>query len=636
MLIDNKPCIVFDVESLSNIFTCTCKNTETLQIITFELSQRKNDIHSLCSYFLSQDAYFVGYNNIHYDNVVLNYIIQYRNHNHSTLDFVRSIYRLTQVIIHEKDSESKWKQWKYARNFLSIDLLTMMYSKALRVSLKEMQVTMHYKNVKEFIIDWSQDLPESKFDELIAYNINDVESTEELLKRLENRLKLRVGINKKYNIDVLSTDDVNIGMKILAKEYMQETGIDRNELEKGRSPCDIIDLEKVILPEISFKTPVLQQVLTDMKAQHNVSPGRQGYINTFIFGGMKVTVGVGGIHGDCGTGIIKPNDDEVLLDWDVASLYPSLMIEYGFYPPHLGKAFLNVYSRIRTIRLEAKRNGDKLINECFKFCLNGLSGNLQNEYSWAYSPFTVMQIRINGQLLLLMLAEELFLAGCKLKQINTDGILFLAAKSASDRLKTLRTGWESFTNLVLEEEQFSAFYQLAINDYFGVYTDGKIKKKGFFITDTLLGKGLLPKIIPEAIINYFVYDIPVADTIRNCTDIRKFIQAEKTGKQWTVEYNDEEQQRTNRFYVSNSGYYLWKWKWVDELDYSTVDNYGAARHTGGKMKGYHNMLKGYGVKLINELDDKDILEYDINHHYYIAQATKVIETLNPRQLSLWN
>lgn len=36
--------------------------------------------------------------------------------------------------------------------------------------------------------------------------------------------------------------------------------------------------------------------------------------------------------------------------------------------------------------------------------------------------------------------------------------------------------------------------------------------------------------------------------------------AEKTGKQWHVEYNNKEQQRTNRFYASTNGAYLWKWK----------------------------------------------------------------------------
>ena len=34
----------------------------------------------------------------------------------------------------------------------------MLYSKDLRVSLKEMQMTMEYDNVQEFMADWDSDL----------------------------------------------------------------------------------------------------------------------------------------------------------------------------------------------------------------------------------------------------------------------------------------------------------------------------------------------------------------------------------------------------------------------------------------------------------------------------------------------
>lgn len=64
-------------------------------------------------------------------------------------------------------------------------------------------------------------------------------------------------------------------------------------------------------------------------------------------------------------------------------------------------------------------------------------------------------------------------------------------------------------------------YQYAINDYIAVkegYKETKnpdlIKTKGMFITKVLLGKGLSAKIIPEAIIKYFVDGIPVEDTIK--------------------------------------------------------------------------------------------------------------------------
>lgn len=634
MIIKDKPCIVFDIEVLKNIFTCTCKNTETKVINVFEISSRKVDINDMVAYF-SQDCYFVGYNNRHYDNPILNYIFYlYRNNyfnTHSTREITESICRMSQLVIDKNSNFDLWKEYKYAKNFLSIDLLTMLYSKALRVSLKEMQVTMHYKNVEEFVVDWQQDLPEKDMDRLISYNINDVESTEELLYRCESDLNLRVSIEKEYGINCLSLDGVNTGMKILEQEYIKHIGIAKDKLEQLRSPCDQIDLEKVIFPWIQFDTPILQQLLKEMKQLHNVSPGRKGYENTFTFGNMKVTVGVGGIHGDCGIETIKPSNDELLLDSDVSSLYPSMILEYNLYPPHLGKEFLETYFDIRKRRLEAKKNKNKVVDKTLKLSLNGLSGNLQNEHSWCYSPFTVMQIRINGQLLLLKLSERLLSIGCKLHQINTDGVLYTCKKAKYDELQAILHEWETLTKLTLETEEFTEFYQLAINDYFGKAPDNSIKKKGFFLTDVTLGKGLTPKIIPEAIINYFISGVPVEDTIKSCKDIRKFLQAEKTGKQWTVEYNEQIQQRTNRFYVSNNGYYLWKYK-IDEA--------------GSKQ--YQNMLKGYGVKLHNTFYSDEDLQwkyahgetfeniYDINYQYYITQCIKIIEKLKPRQLSLFN
>ena len=634
MKIKGKTCVVFDIEVLKNVFTCTCKNTETKQITVFEISPRRVDIQGLVTFFY-EDYYFVGYNNIHYDNPILNYIIMlYREHyfdRYSTRELTESVFRMSQLVIDKNSDFDLWKEYKYARNFLSIDLLTMLYSKALRVSLKEMQVTMQYKNVEEFVVDWHQDLPEKDIDRLISYNINDVESTEELLYRCKDLLELRIETEKDFGLPCLSLDRVNLGDKLLQLKVMEKTGLNKRQLENMKSPANYVDLEKVIFPWIKFESPILQKKLTDMKNQHNVSPGRKGYINTFMFGEMKVTIGVGGIHGDNGTCIIKPNEDELLLDSDVNSLYPSLMRMYHLYPPKLKDVLGQIFPQIIDDRLEFKRTGQKNKNETYKYMLNGVSGKMQDETSWLFSPFTVMQVRINGQLLLLMLAERLLKLGCKLYQINTDGILYKLKKSKYEELQQVLKEWEKLTMLTLETEEFTQFYQLAINDYFGVEPNNKIKKKGFFLTDIELGKGLTPKIIPEAIINYFVHNIPVEDTIKSCKDICKFLQAEKTGKQWTVEYNEQIQQRINRFYVSNSGYYLWKWKLDD---------------TG--KKSYQIMLKDHGVRLHNKFYSDEDLQwkysqgetfqsiYDIDYQYYINQCIKVIEKLKPKQLNLFN
>lgn len=702
MQIRGKTVFVYDIEVFQNIFHCSAINTETKEIHKFEISPRKNQLSELISFFkqvnspvswndnyttncsIDSDKIFCGYNNLHYDNPVINYIIEYE---HVLAErpipvITNSIFNLSREITNSGENIEKWKRWKYQVWFDSFDILTMLYSNKLRVGLKEIQVTMQYKNVQEFVCDWSKPLPIEDFDNMIDYNINDIESTSALLDRCKKDIDLRLAIEDEYGVKVLSKDGVNIGMKILTHKYLEKTGLTWWDIKDLRSPQAYIPLKDVILPFIKYDSPILKSVLDEMKTQV-VSPGRKGYEKNFVFGGLRYTVGVGGIHSKNDPEIIIPAEDEMLIDIDVASLYPSMLIEYGFYPKHLGPEFLEVYSQIRSERIEAKHNGDKIKDSTLKLALNGLSGNLQNEHNFCYSPFAVMQIRINGQLLLLMLAEKLVELGCRIVQANTDGLFVLLKKSVYDKVNIVCREWEQLTKLTLEEDRFEAMYQYAINDYIAVKegyakkkhefrdftavmdpktgdhikygaTNAKgetyrnmdeirkdyIKTKGMFITEVLLGKGLSPKIIPEAIIKYFVDEIPVEDTIKGCTDIKKFLMSEKTGKQWHVEYMNQEIQRTNRFYASTNGGYLWKWKNVEQPEsYKWNDNIKTYQEDNSKplkeQKQYQNMLTASGVTLLNMFDEKPIEDRKINYRYYLRECYKIIEDLKPRQLSLF-
>lgn len=666
MIIRNKKVYVYDIEVFQNIFHCSVKNTETEEIYKFEISERKNQLRELVKFFkqvnsyikwgdfcgtelvIDSDIIFCGYNNLHYDNPIINYIIEYEDRlmSYNVATICNSIFNLSKTItISTEDNIDAWKHWKYQIWFDTFDILTMLYSNKLRVSLKEIQVTMQYPNVQEFVCDWSKPLPLEDFDEMIDYNINDIESTTELLNRCKESINLRIAIEDEYGVRVLSKDGVNIGMKILTQKYLEKTGLTWWDIEGLRSPMDYIPLKDVILPFIKYDSPILQRVLDDMKSQI-VSPGRKGYENNFIFDGLRYTVGVGGIHSKNDPEIIIPKEDEMLIDIDVASLYPSMLIEYGFYPKHLGPEFLEVYSKIKDERIEAKHNGDKVKNETLKLALNGLSGNLQNEHNFCYSPFAVMQIRINGQLLLLMLAEKLTQIGCRIIQANTDGLFVLLKKEIYSKANNICREWEQLTRLTLEEDRFEAMYQYAINDYIAVkegYSKTKnpnlIKTKGMFITEVLLGKGLSAKIIPEAIIRYFVDKVPVEDTIKGCKDIRKFLMSEKTGKQWHVEYMNKEQQRTNRFYASTNGGYLWKWKDTGHKEGEIItytEPYVGERKYKASARQYQNMLTASGVTLLNKFDDKPIEERKINYRYYMYEAYKIIRELKPLQLSLWD
>ena len=97
----------------------------------------------------------------------------------------------------------------------------MMFSKKLRCGLKELQVTMQYPNVQEYDGDFNRNVQDSEIDNIISYNINDVNSTNQLLLLNQKNIDLRIGIHDEYGINAMSMDGVGIGNEILKTKYLQ-------------------------------------------------------------------------------------------------------------------------------------------------------------------------------------------------------------------------------------------------------------------------------------------------------------------------------------------------------------------------------------------------------------------------------
>nr|DAG91038.1 MAG TPA: DNA polymerase [Crassvirales sp.] len=627
MIIRNSVVIVYDIEIFPNVFHCTCKDTETNKLYFFEISNRKNQLTELVDFFFFKnigDKMFCGYNNKHYDDVIINYLIDfyYKMDSLSYLKICNSLFNLSSIIVTSEEGDtSKFKRWKYAKYFYSMDLLTMLFSSKLRVGLKEMQVTMHYKNVEEYSGDFSQFLPDSEIDNMIEYNINDVESTTELLNRLKDDVQLRLFIEKEYGIDALSMDSVKFGETLLLKKYCEETRLSEQYVKTLRSPMDYIPLKDVILPFISYKNPKLQDVLKDMKSQIVYSKERKGYEKKFVLSNVRYSVGVGGIHSLHTPQIFVPSDNEYIGHSDVASMYPSFIIKYKWIPRHLGEEFWQVYSQIYKERIEAKHSGQKLKNLALKLTLNSVTGKMQQETSWMYDPFSVFKIRINGQLILLMLVDRLLELNCKIVQVNTDGVMYIAQKTQREAVQEAVSEVERLTQLTFESDDYEAFYQYAINDYFGVekgYSQSHdpklIEKKGMFITDPRLGKGLAPAIIPKAVINYFLTKQPTSEYIKSSKNIEDFLMYQRVDKKFKVLHGDVPIQRINRFYASTNDYSLFK---VDPT---------------GKVA---NMLTKSGVTILNKMNNIPIEGRHLNYQYYISEANKIISEFVYQQLELF-
>ena len=639
MIIKEKRVVVYDIEVFSNCFHCCCKDTESNTIYKFEISERVNQLKELVDFFYyeNKNRMFCGYNNKHYDDVIINYIIDffYKMETMPYWKICQSLFNLSQQIVNsEEGGDIPFKKWKYAKYFYSMDLLTMMFSQKLRVGLKTMQCTMHYRNVQEYDGDFSLPIPKEEIDEMIEYNINDVESTAALLDKLKEQVELRLFIEQEHGIDCLSMDSVKMAETFLLEKFSERSGIPKNVIKEMRSPMDYIPLKDVILPFIQYKNPKLQSVLEDMKKQVVYSKERKSYEKKFVLSNVVYSIGVGGIHSIHTPKIFLPGPDEFIGHADVASMYPSLLIEYGFGPRQGGEIFRELFAQLKVERLEAKHTGQKVKNAFLKIVLNSPTGKMQQEVSWMYDPFNVFRIRMNGQLILLMLVDRLLELGCEIIQVNTDGVVYRAKKGLYEAISAAIKEVESITHLEFESDEYEAFYQYAINDYFGVLKGGEIEEKGMFITKTNLGKGLSPTVIPKAVINYFVKGEPIEETIKSDRDIRDFLMSQAVDKKFSVMHGENRVQRINRFYASTDGPYIFKRKFDPKDVGKYIGEWDDIRIDDGWSE--QNMLTKSGVTILNKFDDLPIEDRKINYRYYISEAKKIVSEFAEQQLELFS
>ena len=624
MKIKDKTVLVYDIESFPNLFTCSILNSENNKLITYEISEDKNDLGKIVALFQLKEFYFCGFNNKSYDDVLINYLIM-------RFDDLRykPIFEITWLIKSMSDKIIKepvanWVDYKHAYLFNSFDLMTMSFSAKNRVGLKELEVTMGFPNVMEYEGDFSKNVPKELKDKVIEYNQNDVLATGELLNLKKNDIELRLKLNEKYKINVLSKDNVNMGMEILKKEYLEKTNKTWDDIKDLKTPCQLVTFKNIIFDFIQYTTPTLQKLLEKLK-KVSIDPNNKDFREVFEIGGVVHNISLGGLHSINNAEIIIPNEDELLLDYDVDSYYPSCLIVNNLYPKHLGIEFVGIYKNIRDERVEAKKNKNSFLADAFKYAINGLSGNLQSQYSWTYDPELVVKLRINCQLMILMLIEKFDLLGVKIVQSNTDGILIKIKKSLLPEIEKAKDEWCKLTKLSMSKEEFERFYQYDVNNYIGVkkgFTETKdpelIKKKGFFVDETNLGKGMSPKVIAKSLINYFVYNISPEETLKEDKDIKDYLTYQRVSRDFIVEYNGEKSLHINRFYMSTNGGILIKYK----------------MEKGGKAQATR-LCATSPVTIYNKFEDKPFEEYKVNYRYYKNEIYKIINELEINQLSLF-
>ena len=315
------------------------------------------------------------------------------------------------------------------------------------------------------------------------------------------------------------------------------------------------------------------------------------------------------------------DDSYIYVHYDIASFYPSLMIAYNIAPAHINKGvFVKLVKWLRDTRVNAKHSTEEYIDgiqkdllaQALKIVINSIYGKLGFEKGDICDRLAVLQVTINGQLMVMMLCEELELNGIEVVSANTDGIVVKLYKNKKEIFDKIANNWLETTKLEADNEEYKAYINRDINNYIAQEINGKCTFKGAFNPKMYavdLQKGYDMPIVAEAVYQYFINDVPILETLYKCKNILDFCKTQNVARSFNIEYVDNigthKLQRNVRFYVSNNGGIIYK--------------------VSPELKS--NLCSGQKVIVLNTLDDKNIEERDICYQYYYNEVLKIIDPI---------
>lgn len=120
----------------------------------------------------------------------------------------------------------------------------------------------------------------------------------------------------------------------------------------------------------------------------------------------------------------------------------------------------------------------------------------------------------------------------ELIQSNTDGVMFkLKSEQDVDKYKDICKAWEERSRMSLEHDIINKVVQKNVNNYIIVMEDRKVKSKGAYVKKLDKLDNDLP-IANKALMNYFIKDIPVEETINNANELIDFQKVVKVSSKY--------------------------------------------------------------------------------------------------------
>jgi hypothetical protein len=590
---------------------------------------------NLKDFILNEVVVLVGFDNYRYDNLLIDYVlVKYLTLSKSNA-IVEKIYDESYRIIDYKGFNYR-KNSGYFKNYeipyKSIDLARLHRLDKTRTSLKQVMIKLKWYRIQSLPIAVGTQI--EKKDEAIIddYNVNDLLGTQLLYINGKDELEQRLVASSFYGVDVTNSSRSNMADRILSKFYEDATGFDWWDYKNKRTERRIIAFKDLIDNNIKFKSEELSEFLREIRnTVINVGTIDNNKISklkrNIIFKGTKYTFAKGGLHSNDNPGIFKSTDSYSLYDADVNSFYPKVIINLRLCPEHLIKTtFLFIVEFITNKRLET---GDNIL----KIVINAIFGKMGDIYSWLYDLVPMYSTTINGQLLLLMLIEDLEYNNLHVISANTDGIITIVPNDRFSEYKYICDNWSKLHNFGLKFTEIIKYVRLNVNHYLVIKKDGSVKAKGRFLTeygvsnehddeeveaeDIDVSKGYKFPLVSKVLHDYYVNGKTVDESLYNNTDIYDFCISQRTGKDFINEYHTIKDskldikilQKNVRYYVSKSGGVLFKRK--KENNELTA------------------LISGKTVTIFNNyFEVSDFKEYNINYNFYKAEIYKIIYSVS--------
>jgi hypothetical protein len=508
--------VMCDVECFSNYFLIGFKHVASNSYFIWNLSNGCYILQAIMQRFL-----IVTFNGNSYDLPIIRKAIKGGT--------VKELKELSDAIIKQDFRADD----RAALGFNHIDLIEVA---PLQASLKAYAARLHSPRIQELPIDPNEPLPTDQWGNVIAdwkiieYNFNDLDCTQLLREALKEQITLRQQLSKQYGSDMRSKSDAQIAEAVISNEFFKLTG------ERPQKPEFIPETCTYTPPAyMKFQTQQLRDVLETIKGC-TFHIGAAGYATIpKAIEGLSLQIGkqiyrmsIGGLHSSETCVTYRADADNEIIDCDVASYYPKIILNSGIAPANMGTAFLDIYNTITERRIAAKKAKNIVEADSLKITTNGTFGKLGSPYSIMYSPELMLYVTLTGQLQLLLIIEAATILGFEIVSANTDGVVFIVPKVRNHIFNAMLKCWELNTNFEFEQTQYRSYHARDVNNYFAVKLDGEVKAKGAYTErgsalNSVLSKNPFNLIVLDAVKALLSKGTAIEETINGCKDVRRFV-----------------------------------------------------------------------------------------------------------------